>query len=255
MKKRVLAGLLITTLLIVPFTARGAIIPVFDSAAFTQMLVESFWWLEDIALQGEQIVNQVLQIEQGILQLESWALALKRLDFSALPIVGGPLASITRVFHKAESAFWNAALITEKFDELYSPFHVELMPSSAYFSKAFDWNDATREAGWVAMQQQAHLPLSLESVEVALRQALGRSEAAEGHLQAAQAGNQLLGTQIAQHNETNALLGTMAHSQSVRDMNEAAAQDQAMLRLERAMEGWTAWTKTEGLAALPTALR
>lgn len=228
---------------------------VFDPTSFAQMIVEAGFWLEDIALQGEQIMNQVLQIEQGIVQLENWALALKRLDFSVVPVVGGPLASIMRVFHKAESAFWNAALIKEKFEELYAPFHFELMPSSAYFAKAFDWNDATRDAGWVAMQQQAHLPLSMESVETALRQALGRSEAAEGHLQAAQAGNQLLGTQIAQQNETNALLGTMAHSQSTRDMQEASAQDQAMLRLERAMEGWTDWTKTEGLTALPTALR
>jgi P-type conjugative transfer protein TrbJ len=159
------------------------------------------------------------------------------------------------VFVDAQNIFFNAALIKEQFEELYAPFHGPQMPSVDYFTKAFDWNEATREAHWVAMQQQAHIVVSFESTTVAMQQALAHSEAAVGHLQAVQAGNQLLGTQIAQQNETNALLGTLAHGQSIRDMNEAAAQDQALLRLEYVMEGWTEWTKTDGLASLPTSFK
>jgi P-type conjugative transfer protein TrbJ len=241
-------------LLGLPLTAK-AIIPVFDEAAFAQMLIEAVWWIEDLIYQAEQIANQVVQIEQGILMLENWALSLKHLDFSVLPIVGGPIADMMRVFETAQNAFFNAALIKEKFEELYSPFHVELLPSADYFTKAFDWNNAVRDAQWVAMQQQAHLTASLESTAYSMEQALRHSEAAEGHLQAQQAGNALLGTQIAQQHETNTLLGTLAHTQSVREMQEAAAQDQAMLRLEGAMAGWTEWTREEGVRELPRAFR
>jgi P-type conjugative transfer protein TrbJ len=187
--------------------------------------------------------------------LENWALSLKHLDFSVIPIVGGPIADMMRVFETAQNAFFNAALIQEKFEELYSPFHGEFLPSDAYFTKAFDWNNAVREAHWVAMQQQAHLTVSLESTAYSMEQALLHSEAAEGHLQAQQAGNGLLGTQIAQQNETNALLGTLAHGQSTRDMMEAAALDQAMMRLEWAMEGWAEWTQEEGVRELPRSFR
>ena len=254
MKKKWMAGVLIVGLLAMPLTAK-AIIPVFDEAAFAQMLIEAVWWIEDLIYQAEQVANQVVQIEQGILMLENWALSLKNLDFSVIPIVGGPIAGMMRVFETAQNAFFNAALIQAKFEELYSPFHGELLPSDAYFTKAFDWNNAVREAHWVAMQQQAHLTVSLESTAYSMEQALRHSEAAEGHLQAQQADNELLGTQIAQQNETNALLGTLAHGQSTRDMMEAAALDQAMMRLEWAMEGWAEWTQEEGVRELPRSFR
>jgi P-type conjugative transfer protein TrbJ len=252
--KKYIAALLIVGLLALPFTAQ-AIIPVLDEAALAQMFVEMGFWLEDLAMDAEKIANQVLQIEQGVIMLENWAISLKNLEFSSLPILGGPIAAMLDAFHAAENVFFNAALIKDRFDELYSPFHTDLMPSFDYFSKAFNWNDAVRTAHWTAMQQQAHLTLSFESTTGAMEQALLHSEAALGHLEAQQAGNQLLGTQIAQQNETNALLGTLAHGQSIRDMNEAAAQDQALMRLEYVMEGWTEWTKTEGLSALPGTLK
>jgi P-type conjugative transfer protein TrbJ len=254
MKKQWMACVLIVGLLVMPFTAK-AIVPVFDEAAFTQMLVEAVWWLEDLFYQAEQVANQVTQIEQGIIMLENWALSLKHLDFSVIPIVGGLMTDFLRVFDAAQNAFFNAALVKEKFEELYSPFHTELLPSEAYFTKAFDWNTAVREAHWVAMQQQAQLPRSLDVSLASMLDALRASEAAEGHLQAQQAGNQLLGTQIAQQNETNALLGTLAHAQSTKDMMEASIRDQAMMRLEGVMEGWTEWTKEEGLRELPRSFR
>lgn len=254
MKKQWIACMLIVGLLAMPLTAT-AIIPVFDEAAFGQMLLEAVWWLEDLFYQAEQVANQVTQIEQGVLMLEKWALSLKHLDFSVLPVIGEPLAEMMRVFEAAQNAFFNAALIQEKFEELYSPFHTALLPSAEYFTQAFDWNTAVRDAHWVAMQQQAHLTASLESIASSMEQALLRSEAAEGHLQAQQAGNALLGTQIAQQNATNALLGTLAHGQSTRDMMEAAARDQAMMRLEWAMEGWAEWTQEEGVRELPRSFR
>lgn len=253
MKKKWIAYVLLVGLLGLPLTAK-AIIPVFDEAAFTQMIVEAVWWVLDLAYQVEQIANQVLQVEQGIIMLENWALSLKNLDFSVLPGVDGPLYAALGVFEKAKNVFFNAALIKEKFEELYS-FDKEMLPSGEYFRKAFDWNKTVQEAHMVAMQQQAYLPNALHTALVSMEEALKHSEAAEGHLQAQQAGNQLLGVTIAQQNETNALLGTMAHTQSVRDMQEAAAQDQAMKRLEWVMHDWTVWTKTGGLESLPTSLK
>jgi P-type conjugative transfer protein TrbJ len=258
MKKQILALCLIGGLVLYPGASTalfGVGDIVFDPTQYAQQLIESVWWLEDLAYQAEQIANQVIQIEQMILMVESWALALKNLDFSVLPIVGGVIDSFIRVFDAAQNVFFNAALIQEKFKELYSPFHGELLESSAYFTKGFDWNNAVREAHSIAMQQQAHLPESLKSAADGLQQALLHSEAAVGGLQAQQAGNELLGVQIAQQNEMNALLGTMAHTQSTRDMLEAAARDQAMLRLEAAMDKFTEVTPTEGLRALPSSFR
>jgi P-type conjugative transfer protein TrbJ len=164
MKQKWRAGVLAGFFLIAVVAYRSdAIVPVFDEAAFTQMLVEAIWWLEDLAYQAEQVANQVTQIEQGILMLENWALSLKNLDFSAVPIIGGPLAQMLGVFEQAQNAFFNAALIKEKFEELYSPFHAELLSGDAYLAKAFDWNAAVRDAHVVAMQQQATLTMSLDS--------------------------------------------------------------------------------------------
>jgi hypothetical protein len=60
---------------------------------------------------------------------------------------------------------------------------------------------------------------------------------------------------VSAHSSPNTLLSTMAHAQSVRDMNEAAARDQALMRADAAMADWGVTTPTKGLRSLPTSLR
>lgn len=258
MKKRLailgLVGLLIAS----PFMAQ-AIIPVFDEASFTQMIIDFAYSVADYAIQGEQLAQQVLEVENTILMLEDWALALKQLDWSALPIIGEPLGSLQAVFEKASSAFYNAALIQEKFKELYSDHFAfsldQLMEGDAYFAKAFDWNEAVRQSHQIAMEQQAQLPDSLEMAKAALLQGLDHSETAVGPLQAAQAGNQILGIQVQQGNTTNALLGTMAQQEATKNMLEASARQQMLLRMDYALQDFTYMEPVEGLATLPTSFR
>src|SRR5262245_15851284 len=107
----------------------------------------------------------------------------------------------------------------------------------------------------MARQQQAQLTISLDATQAALQDGLIHSEAAVGPLQAAQAGHQLWGTQIGQLQTTNTVLRTMAYGQSIRDMHEAAAPDQALMRAEAAMADWGMTTPTEELQSLPTSWR
>lgn len=255
--KRWVASVCLVSLLCLSAPPRAeAAWPVIDVAAIAHLVTQIKAWIQDAALQVKQIANQVLQLQQMALMVQSWALALKNMDFTVLLGIGGPMGDIVEVFAMAQQAFFNAALFKEQFDELFSPFNTgQFTGDGLFFTKAFDWNEAQRRAHWVAMQQQSHLHLTLEAGMQGLTASLNRSRGAVGHLQGIQAGNNLIGLQVAQQMETNALLGTMAHTASVRDMMEASVRDQALLRLCQAMEGWSAVPETDGLDDLPTTLR
>lgn len=255
--KRLLVGVLVVFLLCggMP-SAADAAVPVVDMAAIGHLITQIGMWVQDAALQAQQIANQVLQLEHMALMVQSWALALRNLDFSILPGVGGPLGDLINLFATSQEIFFNAALIKEQFDELFAPFNTSYLTGETFFfGKAFDWNEAQRRAHWLAAQQQAHLHINLQAGMQGLVAGLNHSQRAVGHLQGIQAGNQLLGVLGAQQIETNALLGTIANTQTMRDMTDAAIRDQALMRLCAALEGWSVVMPTEGLAELPTSFR
>lgn len=255
--KRGISGVLIVLACLTMTAPRAeAAWPVVDLAAIGHLITQIQMWVQDAALQGQQIANQVLQLEQLVLQVQAWALALRNLDFTILPGVGGPLGDVINLFAMSQEAFFNAALIDEQFDQLFAPFNTSYLTGDTFFfGQAFDWNEAQRRAHWLAMNQQAHLHIQLQAGMAGLVEGLNHSQRAVGHLQGIQAGNQLLGVQVAQQMETNALLGTMANAASVRDMTDAASRDQALLRLCHALSDWGVTTPTTGLESLPTTLR
>lgn len=252
MKKKLVTLGLIAALIALPVVNSYGVLGfgdiVFDPTQFAQLLL-------DYAVQAEQLTQEVLAVEELVIQTGHWANALKNLDFTVLPIVGGAFGGLMEIYANAQEIFFNAAVIKEQFEELWSPFHGVKLDPDEYFAKGWDWNEAVREAHWVAMQQQAHMTISVDTSHLAMTQALQHSYAAVGPLQAAQAGNQLMGVQIAQQNETNALLASMAQAQGTEAMLQAAGRDQALQRLDGVMQGFSTMAPITGIAELPTSFR
>lgn len=217
---------------------------VWDPSNWVQNMLQVFYTAEEVSQTVQIIQNQVLMLERMALQV-------KQLQFSAVPIIGEPLATLQRIYDNAQQIFFNAALIQENFKELYQPFHVQAWGGAEFFAKGWDWNQAVRDAHWVAMQQQAAVPHTLEVTIGAMDSTLAHSEAATGELQALQAGNQALGIVSSQLSTLNTLIATQAQAQATRDMMEAAARDQAMQNGERWLQDFAKVTPTQGLTSLP----
>lgn len=246
-----LASLLVLVLLVAyaqqsAFAVFGVGDVVYDPSNFFENVLQAGYQLQ-------QLGKEVEQLEQMVLMVEDMALNIKNLNFSALPVIGGPLGTLMELYDTAHNLFFNAALIQEKFKELYGPFHADVALSGAAFAaKEWDWNQAVREAHYVAMQQQAQVPQSLQAAQDAMTAALRKSETAEGNLQVQQAGNQVLGVVASQLSTLNTLTATAAQAQATREMQQAAERDQAQLAAQRWMAGFTTVAPTTGLTTLPT---
>lgn len=217
---------------------------VFDPTQFAQLIL-------DYAVQAEQLAQDVLAVEQLILQYEIMLLNIRNLNWSGLPIVGGLMDSLTNIYESATGIVYTAAAIKEAFDELWQPFRVEVMDGATFYGKAFDWNEQVRRAHYDVMFLQNHVPVNLYDTRTVMREVMSRSAAAEGELQATQAGNELqavIANQLMLVNEQLAMQSTAVDTQAMMD---AATTDQAQLNGERWMHQFTAVTETTGYSTLP----
>lgn len=261
--KKLIAGVIIVALigaLTIPRSAT-ATVPVIDVAAIAQAVLEVAWSAADYAVQIEEVANTIEMIENQILMLENMALNIKNLQWSALPMIGGPLTQLQRIIGKARGIGYNAELIGEQYNTLYPEFHMpsgsgnHLWRTETLRGYQFYWNTQIRDAYQTAFESQAQMAQNIDLGQAATQDALRHSEAAEGNLQAQQAGNELLGVVAAQQIETQQLLATQARAQASADMMRAAEKDQALLHSQYWIEDFAVVQPTEGLRELPTSLR
>lgn len=248
MRKRIIASFIVLTLVFYPFTKALGVFGigdvVFDPSNLVQMLL-------DYAVQAEQLTQEILAVEQLILQVEYMALAAKNLNFSALPVVGGLIDTLTNVYENAQGIVYNAAHIKEAFDELWQPFRLEVMDGATFYGKVWDWNEQTRRAHYDVAFLQNKIPFNLYDTRMVMQEVMSRSAAAVGSLQAEQAGNELHAVVAQQLMLLNEQMALESSAQDSQRMMDAATTDQAQLNGERWMHEFTAVTETTGYNTLP----
>lgn len=253
--KQAVAGLLIVVLVSAGVlwhpASVAAIIPVIDEAALTENILQTLYAIADYAIQAEQFAQEVLAVEQLVLQYEVMLLNIKNLNFSGLPVIGGLIGTAMDIFHTAEGMVYTAAAIKEAFDALWEPFNTRLLEGWEFHAKGISWNEQVRLAHKDVMFLQNHVPVHIEATMGLVGEVLTKSAAAEGALQATQAGNEMLGTvtqELMLVNQQLAMQGAAVNSQA---MLEAALIDQAQLNGERWMADFTVHATPKGLEALP----
>ena len=147
-------------------------IPVIDVANLAQSVIEVFYAAEDYILQGEQIANQVLE-------LENWALDLTQLRF---PILDKLYAVVERAFEildNAKGLAYKASHIDAKFEVLYPAFGGAPMTGEAFVAQQSQWTLQVREANQQAMQSQS-IADALHEDQGNLAEVLSRSDSTAG---------------------------------------------------------------------------
>jgi P-type conjugative transfer protein TrbJ len=165
-----------------------------------------------------------------------------------------PLGHINAMIDRVEGIPHRFEQVTERFDELYPPFEQGFWDGGTHVQQLRAFARQMRAAGRVAMQSHAILE-SIVGDELTLQLAVQQSDGAVGHLQAIQAGNNITALNTVQLIRMEQMLAAQGRMDTSRDMAEAAIKDQVMMRLDFVMEGWTDWTREEGVRELPQSFR
>jgi type IV secretion system protein TrbJ len=192
---------------------------------------------------NQSILLAVRSLEQINIQIMSLTKQTQMLINSTRNIISAPeniagqlganVAGITRLMNQANGLTFKAGMTESQFQSAYP-----LQYSSGTSLDRLRQDANTRRTNGYEAFNQALLVQS-QSVEAfnsdgaSLAAVMGRSSSAIGALQAQQANNELLGLQVKQAMQTQALMATQARANALRDADQQASQAEAVERFKQ----------------------
>ena len=180
--KQALAAVCLTLLLIEPYPA-GAQWVVIDPANLIQNTLTA--------------LRELQQIQNEIQQLENEAKNLEHLNFNSLASLQAILATTQRLLGQTQGIAFTLAQAQATFARLYPSSYANASGAQMAADAQARWVNS-HEAYRTAVQMQAQASDNFPQDQVVLANLVGSSQAADGALQALQAGNQLLALQAKQ---------------------------------------------------------
>jgi P-type conjugative transfer protein TrbJ len=203
-------------------TRAGAQIAVFDAGAYSQQVLTA-------ARALEQIQNQVAALVQQHLRLVLQGRNLSPLGYSAVPQLQADMAQVNGLLAQAGRVANDVAAIRGEFDRDYSGIGSDQALASAATGRWQNALDAFRHV----LEVQATVADSMASTEGQVGRLASESQGAEGALQAAQAGDQLLAVQAKQLADLTAILSAQSRAEALDAAGRAAAAAEGRARLQR----------------------
>jgi type IV secretion system protein TrbJ len=219
---RFLLPVLLVVLVLAPVLAppASALYPVYDAAAYVQMIIDYLQALLDYYQQYQILVNEVEQLAQLIEQLEVMYQNLESLDDAASDNPSRFLVGLRDVLYQVQGIVYSAEDVLARFDEVYTP---QVSPDLSETEAAkLEATLGTLRSMLAAAETHAR---ASEDSSGALAQLMGQLESAEGNLEALQAVGALT-TQVAtettrsaevQALSVNALAVAAAHELALRE--------------------------------------
>ena len=215
MKKRLLAAVVAAMLCTAAAHAQWVVI---DPTNLVQNTLTAISTLE-------QINNQIQQLQNEAQMLTNQARNLASLPFNVVSRLRSNLATTQRLIARAKGMAYDVARMDQDFQRLYPEQYAATVSGDQMYRGAQERWKNTLNGLQTTMQIQAQASQNLSDDEGVLADLVGKSQSAEGALQAMQAMNQLLALQAKQSIQTQRLQITQDRAASLELARQAAAAE------------------------------
>ena len=213
MKKRLLAAVVAAMLCTAAAHAQWVVI---DPTNLVQNTLTAIRTLE-------QINNQIQQLQNEARMLTNQARNLASLPFNVVSRLRSNLATTQRLIARAKGMAYDVARMDQDFQRLYPEQYAATVSGDQMYRDTQERWKNTLNGLQTTMQMQAQASQNLSDDEGVLTDLVGKSQSAEGALQAMQAMNQLLALQAKQSIQTQRLQITQDRAASLELARQAAA--------------------------------
>jgi len=223
------------TLVVEP--APASAMPVFDATNYSQNLLQA-------ARALEQINHQVQSLQNEATMLQNMAKNLERIDFPQLRQMKAALGQIDQLMAKAQSIDFNVDTLDQRFKEMFPGSVEQALHTDQRVADARARLDGAMEAFGHSMSVQARVVANVQQDSQLLDDLVGRSQSAEGALQAQQATNQLLALSAKQQLQLQDLLAAEFHSAAIERARSAQSEAEARAATTRFLGSGKAYSST-----------
>ena len=175
----------------------------------------------------EQINNQIQQLQNEARMLTNQARNLASLPFNVVSRLRSNLATTQRLIARAKGMAYDVARMDQDFQRLYPEQYAATVSGDQMYRDTQERWKNTLNGLQTTMQMQAQVSQNLGEDESVLADLVGKSQSAEGALQAMQAMNQLLALQAKQSIQSQRLQITQDRAASLELARQAAATERA----------------------------
>lgn len=234
MKPAVLAMLLAGVLGTVSILPARAQWTVYDPTNYAQNVLQA-------ARALEQVNNQIRALQNQATMLENMARNLRHLDYSSIGQITGALNRIDGLMIQADAIGFDLTATDTAWQRQY-PESYQAASDDALVQVARDRWQSTRAAYQQTMRVQAGIVGAVQADGPLLTELVGRSQGAEGALQAQQATNQLLALSTKQQMQIQSLMAAQYRAEAENQARQAEADELARERTRRFLGAGTAYT-------------
>ena len=190
----------------------------------------------------EQINNQIQQLQNEARMLTNQARNLASLPFNVVSRLRSNLATTQRLIARAKGMAYDVARMDQDFQRLYPEQYAATVSGDQMYRDTQERWKNTLNGLQTTMQMQAQASQNLSDDEGVLADLVGKSQSAEGALQAMQAMNQLLALQAKQSIQTQRLQITQDRAASLELARQAAATERGREVTRRFLGSGTPYT-------------
>jgi P-type conjugative transfer protein TrbJ len=226
--RTLLATISLTAVLAAGVPARAQM-TVFDPSNYSQNVLTA-------ARALQQINNQIQSLQNEAMSLINEARNLASLPYSALEQLQQSIGQTRQLLSQAQRIAYDVSSIDQAFSRSYPQSYDSSTSSPQLLADAqARWQNSL--AGFQdAMRVQAGVVGNLDRTRVEIDALVSSSQSAEGALQAAQSGNQLIALQTNQLADLTAVMASIARAQSLESARTVASQAQAREQLQRFLD-------------------
>lgn len=202
---------------------------VFDPSNYAQNLLTAQRELQ-------QINNEILSLHNQALSLINESRNLTSLPYSALSALDTSIGQTETLLSTAHAIAYDVAAIDTAFNTSYPQTYSAMTPSAQLVIDAQTrWQNA-RAAFQDAMHVQAGIVANLANTKSQIDALVGASQSADGALEAAQSGNQLVALQTNQIADLTAVMASIARAQSLENARQLEAEEQGQEQTTRFLD-------------------
>jgi len=219
----------------VPSTPAAAQFTVFDPSNYSQNLLTAARTLE-------QINNQIRSLQNEAQMLANQARNLSRIDFPQLQQITQKLQQIDRLMGQAQGIGFRVDGLEDQFRRLFPADFDRALTANQQVVNARSRLDTAMAAYRQTMGVQAQVVENVAADARTLSELIGKSQGAEGSLQAQQATNQLLALSAKQQFQIQNLMAAQFRAEAMEAARRTQAEADARAATKKFLGSGSAYT-------------
>ena len=210
-------------------------VPVFDSANYSQNLLTAARTLQQINQQIQSLQNEAQMLANQQKQLS-------KIDFPQMAALQQRLQEIDRLMGQAKGIDFRVDRLDEQFRQAFPTGLDHLARRDTRIAAARQRLEREMAAFRQAMAVQSGIAENVRGDAEALKAIVGKSQGAEGGLQAQQATNQLLALAAKQQFQIQQLMAAQFRASALEQARRAQSEREGRERTDRFLGDGKAWT-------------